>query len=95
MLTPYRDRFLLFIIGAMAILVVLLSFLDDDFLVNVQLFGRNGLWYLGVFGALLAVLRAFIPRDDIFTPEETMQEVYKHTSYKPSDWEGRCHTHRV
>jgi len=87
--------FLLFLIGAIVFLIVLLSFLDDDFLVNVQLFGRNGLWYLGVFGAMLAVLRSLIPPNEIFTPEETMQEVYKHTSYMPSDWEGRCHTYQV
>jgi autophagy-related protein 9 len=79
----------------MVFLIVLLSFLDDDFLVNVELFGRNGLWYLGVLGAILAVIRALIPEDEIFTPEETMQEVFKHTSYKPSSWEGRCHTYQV
>lgn len=57
---------------------------------------RTLLWYLGVFGVVLAVARGMIPPDNhAFDPARHMQEVVHYTHYCPDAWRGQLHSQVV
>lgn len=57
---------------------------------------RTLLWYLGVFGVILAVARGMIPPDNhAFDPARHMQEVIHYTHYCPDSWRGQLHSQVV
>lgn len=57
---------------------------------------RTLLWYLGVFGVILAVARGMIPPDNhAFDPARHMQEVIHYTHYCPDSWRGQLHSQTV
>lgn len=57
---------------------------------------RTLLWYLGVFGVILAVARGMIPPDNhAFDPARHMLEVIHYTHYCPDAWRGQLHSQVV
>ena len=55
-------RFVSFIAGSVAFVLALLTIIDEDILLQLELTpGRSVLFYLGVFSAIFATARSFIP----------------------------------
>lgn len=77
----------------MAVLVVA-SIIDPDLFVHFDIsHQRTTLFYIGVFGAILAVARGMVPDDRlVFEPEAIMSSVVEHTHYCPDEWRGRFHS---
>lgn len=80
----------------MAVLV-LASVIDPDLFVHFEITPqRNTLFYIGVFGAILAGARAMVPDERVvFEPEVLLEAVIHHTHYCPEDWRGKFHSAEV
>ncbi|KAH6918473.1 autophagy-type protein 9 [Coprinopsis sp. MPI-PUGE-AT-0042] len=90
-------RFVAFIAGSFAAVLVLATVLDPDVFLNFEITPhRTVLFYLGVFGAILTVARGMIPEDNrVFDPELLMTEVITYTHYMPDEWRGQLHSKKV
>lgn len=57
---------------------------------------RTVLFYLGLFGTILAVSRGMIPEENlVFEPEAMLTQVIEYTHYCPSHWNGKLHSDEV
>eukprot|EP01113_Clastostelium_recurvatum_P036200 TRINITY_DN5132_c0_g1_i4.p1 TRINITY_DN5132_c0_g1~~TRINITY_DN5132_c0_g1_i4.p1 ORF type:complete len:728 (-),score=130.50 TRINITY_DN5132_c0_g1_i4:39-2180(-) len=90
-------RFASFIIGAVLAVMVIASLWNEDALLNVEVIAdKSTIWFVGVLGSLLAVLRSLIPEEnEVFDPTSVMQDVVTYTHYLPSSWSGRLHSRQV
>ena len=90
-------RFVSFIAGSFAAVLLLATVLDPDLFLNFEITPhRTVFFYLGVFGAILTVTRGMIPEDNrVFDPEILMAEVITYTHYMPDSWKGQLHSKRV
>jgi autophagy-related protein 9 len=77
--------------------LVLASVVDPDLIVNFEVTPhRTVLFYLGVFGSILAVARGMIPEENrVFDPELLMMEVIQHTHYMPDSWKNYLHSKKA
>ncbi|KAH8117210.1 APG9-domain-containing protein [Phellopilus nigrolimitatus] len=90
-------RFVSFVAGSFAAVLFLASVIDPDLFTHFEITPhRTVLFYLGVFGSILAVSRGMIPEDNsIFDPELLMTEVIHYTHYMPDEWKGQLHSQKV
>ncbi|KAI0086343.1 APG9-domain-containing protein [Irpex rosettiformis] len=90
-------RFVGFIAGSFAAVLLLASVLDPDLLVHFEVTEhRTVFFYLTVFGSILAVTRGMIPEENrVFDPEMLMTEVIQSTHYMPDEWKGQLHSKKV
>ncbi|KAG2157500.1 putative transmembrane protein [Suillus clintonianus] len=90
-------RFVAFIAGSFAAVLVLASVIDPDLVLHFEITPhRTVLFYLGVFGSVLAVARGMIPEDNrVFDPELLMTEVIQYTHYMPDEWKEELHSKKV
>ncbi|PVF99063.1 APG9-domain-containing protein [Serendipita vermifera] len=90
-------RFVSFIAGSFAGVLILASLLDPELVLNFEITaGRTVLFWIGVFGAVLAVSRGMIEDGHlVYDPEILMKEVIKHTHYMPEGWKGNLHSQMV
>lgn len=95
--TAIVARFIAFIAGSFTAVLILASVIDPDLFLHFDITPqRNVLFYIGVFGAILAVSRGMIPDEHlVFEPEAMLREVIQHTHYLPPDWKGRFHSAEV
>jgi len=76
--------------------LITVAIVDDDILTTSHLDGKSLLWYLGVLGMVLAVLRGLIPKDhEPFIPKLALDAVVQHIHYKSDAWIGEEHTWKV
>ena len=58
--------------------------------------GRTVLFYIGVFGTILAVARGMVPDENkVVDTEETMRRIVEHTHYLPEEWKDKLHSAEV
>jgi autophagy-related protein 9 len=90
-------RFVSFVAGSFAAVLVLAAVIDPDLFLHFEITPqRNTLFYIGVFGAVLAGARAMIPDERaVFEPEVLLEGVIFYTHYCPEDWKGRFHSAEV
>ncbi|WRT66735.1 uncharacterized protein IL334_003698 [Kwoniella shivajii] len=90
-------RFVTFIAGSFAAVLLLASVIDPDLFLHFEITPhRTVLFYLGLFGGVLAVARGMVPEENmVFDPEERMKEVARWTHYLPSEWKGKLHSQMV
>lgn len=95
--TAQLARFVAFIAGSFASVLVLLSVLDPDAFLHFEVTqDRSVLFYLTVFGTILAVARGMVPDDHrVVDPEELMQAVIEETHHLPTEWRGKLHSAEV
>lgn len=90
-------RFVSFVAGSFTAVLLLASVIDPDLFVHFQITKqRNVLFYIGVFGGILAASRAMIPDERlVFEPEVLLEAVNHYTHYCPDHWKGRFHSAEV
>lgn len=90
-------RFVAFIAGSFAAVLLLASVIDPDLFLHFEITPhRTVLFYISIFGAVLAVARGMIPEDNrVFDPELLMTEVIQYTHYLPDEWKGELHSKMV
>ncbi|KAK7053152.1 autophagy protein atg9 [Paramarasmius palmivorus] len=90
-------RFVAFVSGAFAAVLFLATIWDPDIFVHLEITPhRTVLFYLGLFGSVLAMARGMIPEENrVFDPEMLMTGVITYTHYMPDLWKGQLHSKRV
>lgn len=79
-------KFVSFVVGSFAALLIVLTFIDDSIL-EVHLLGRTMLWYAAVFGVVLTISRSLSSDEDAYMdPAKKLHEVTRHTYYAPASW---------
>lgn len=78
-------------------MLLLASVIDPDLFVHFEVTPhRTVLFYLGVFGSIMAAARGMVPEDNrVFDPELLMEEVIHYTHYMPDEWKGQMHSKQV
>ncbi|KAH9812386.1 autophagy protein Apg9-domain-containing protein [Melampsora americana] len=94
--TSILAKFVSFVAGSFAAVLILLSIFDPDAFLHFQITkDRSVLFYIGLFGSILAISRGMIPKEyeeSIETPEVLMQHIVQHTHYLPTHWYGKLHS---
>lgn len=81
-------RFFSFVFGSFATILLFLSLLQIE-----TFWGKNVIWWIGIFGILIAVCRTYIPNPNIIhDPREYMEKIVEHTHHKPDEWVNKEHT---
>ncbi|KAJ3774233.1 putative transmembrane protein [Lentinula raphanica] len=90
-------RFVAFIAGSFAAVLFLATVWDPDVFVHLEITPhRTVVFYLAVFGSVLAVARGMIPADNrVFDPEMLITEVITYTHYMPDEWKDQLHSKKV
>jgi len=86
-----------FVSGSFAAVLFLVSLVDPELFLGFEITkDRTVLFYLGLFGTILAISRGMIPEENlVFEPEAMLTQVIEYTHYCPSHWNGRLHSDEV
>jgi autophagy-related protein 9 len=86
-----------FIAGSFAAVLFLVSLVDPELFLGFEITkDRTVLFYIGLFGTILAVSRGMIPEENlVFEPEAMLTQVIEYTHYYPSHWHGKLHSDEV
>ncbi|KAG8217628.1 APG9-domain-containing protein [Butyriboletus roseoflavus] len=90
-------RFVAFIAGSYAAVLVLVSVLDPELAIHLEVTPhRTVFFYITVFASILGVARGMIPEENrVFDPELLMTEVIQYTHYMPDEWKDQLHSKQV
>ncbi|ODV89806.1 hypothetical protein CANCADRAFT_28024, partial [Tortispora caseinolytica NRRL Y-17796] len=90
-------RFVSFVAGSFAAVLALLTFIDPELFLGFEISrDRTVLFYIGLFGTILAISRAMIPDEQlVFDPELSLRHVAEYTHYLPPEWSGKLHSVEV
>ncbi|OCF37334.1 autophagy-like protein 9 [Kwoniella heveanensis BCC8398] len=90
-------RFVAFVAGSFAAVLLVASLVDPDLFLHFEITPhRTVLFYLGVFGSVLAMARGMVPEENmVFDPEASLREVVRWTHYLPQEWTGKLHSQMV
>ncbi|WWD18817.1 hypothetical protein CI109_103272 [Kwoniella shandongensis] len=90
-------RFVAFVAGSFAAVLLVASLIDPDLFLHFEITPhRTVLFYLGVFGSVLAMARGMVPEENmVFDPEASLREVVRWTHYLPVEWRGKLHSQKV
>jgi autophagy-related protein 9 len=83
-----------FVAGAFVGVLMLFTLLDESILLHIKLGGRDLVWYIAIFSAVLAVSRSLVPPMEAqpqFAPQRAFKKVVAFTHYLPDRWRGRTH----
>ncbi|KAK9457674.1 autophagy protein Apg9-domain-containing protein [Dipodascopsis uninucleata] len=96
-ITTQIFRFVAFVAGSFAAVLGIASVIDPDLFLGFEISpDRTVLFYIGIFGTILAVSRGFIQEETlVFDPEANLRYVAEFTHYLPPEWNGRLHTDEV
>ncbi|GAA6024138.1 hypothetical protein JCM8202_004269 [Rhodotorula sphaerocarpa] len=95
--TVLLSRFVAFLAGSFAAVLILFSLIDPDAFLHFEITpGRTVLFYIGVFGTVLAVARGMLPDENrVVDPELLIREIVEHTHYMPAEWKDKLHSTEV
>ncbi|KAK4048677.1 autophagy protein atg9 [Microbotryomycetes sp. JL201] len=95
--TALVSRFIAFLAGSFAAVLILFSLIDPDAFLHFEVTpGRTVLFYIGIFGTVLAVARGMVPDENkVVDTEELMRSIVEHTHYLPTEWRGKLHSAEV
>lgn len=90
-------RFVAFIAGSYAAVLVLVSVLDPELAIHLEVTPhRTVFFYITIFASILGVARGMIPEENrVFDPELLMTEVIQYTHYMPDEWKDQLHSKQV
>jgi autophagy-related protein 9 len=86
-----------FISGSLATVLVVATLFEEELQQGFEVTsGRSALFYIGLFGTIMALAGSFIPIDNyVFEPDRWMKQVILDTHYNPADWKNKYHTEQV
>ncbi|KAI8460130.1 autophagy protein Apg9-domain-containing protein, partial [Phakopsora pachyrhizi] len=97
--TSILAKFVSFVAGSFAAVLIVLSLFDPDAFLHFEVTrDRSVLFYIGLFGSILAISRGMTPKlyeEQIDSPEVLMQQIVQMTHYLPRHWAGRLHSLEV
>ncbi|KAF8261690.1 autophagy protein Apg9-domain-containing protein [Lactarius quietus] len=86
-------KFLAFIAGSFAAVLLLATVIEPEIFLHLDITPhRTVLFYLSVFGGILAVARGMIPEENrVFDSEVLMEALVQYTHYLPDEWRAQLH----
>jgi len=71
-------KFIIFILSSIFTTLVILTIINDNVLINLTIIGgRNVLWFLGLVGSLIAILRTILNTKNDESPQDIMNNLSK------------------
>lgn len=95
--TVLLSRFVVFVTGSFAAVLGIITLIDPEMFLGFEITkDKTVLFYIGLFGSILAFSRSMIPdKSYVFDPETSLKLVAEFTHYLPEEWEGQLHTDKV
>ncbi len=84
-------KFVSFVAGSVVLVLLAITVVNEDLLMHFELTpGKSVIWYLGLFGAVLAVARALTPAAAKFRADkrELLDRLRLHLHFNPGAWEA-------
>lgn len=90
-------KFVSFIAGSFAAVLGIISLVDPELFLGFEITkDRTVLFYISIFGSILAVSRSMVPEEStVFDPEAAMRMVIEYTHYQPKSWNNSLHSEKV
>ncbi|KAH9958329.1 autophagy protein Apg9-domain-containing protein [Russula dissimulans] len=90
-------RFAAFVSGSFAAVLLLATVIDTDLFIHLEITPhRSVLFYLSLFGGIVAVARGMIPEENrVFDSEVLMKAIVQYTHYLPDEWREQLHSKTV
>jgi autophagy-related protein 9 len=90
-------RFAAFVSGSFAAVLLLATVIDPDLFTHLEITPhRSVVFYLSVFGGIVAIARGMIPEKNmVFDSEVLMKELVQYTHYLPDEWRAQLHSKAV
>ena len=81
-------RFLGFVAGSLIAILLVVSLVNEDLLMHFELTrGKSPIWYLPIFGLVLAFCKAMLPDSNRrYDPRRLINQLIEHTHYNPPAW---------
>jgi len=81
-------RLIVFIVGSFFLALMIITFINENLLIKLQVSQNKPiLWYLGIFGTILAIIRKMSNKKYIYYPSKKMKRLRKYIPNFPSTWE--------
>ncbi|KAJ3305114.1 autophagy protein atg9 [Kappamyces sp. JEL0829] len=85
-------RFVSFVSGSFATVLVIITLFEEEFQQGFEITpNRSALFYIGIFGSILAVTQGLTLENIVHEPQRWMNEVVLDTHYLPDEWRDRAH----
>jgi autophagy-related protein 9 len=88
-------QLVVFILSALFSVLVILSLVNENILVNLNIFNKSIIWYITVLGSVAAILRATISDKIVYYPREKMTEIKEKIDCIPEEWVNKANTGAV
>lgn len=88
---------IIFWLGTYLTTLVIIALYDERWVMYINIFDRNLLWYLAILTSVVTLLRMVTVEKSTSdeSAEELMEKMSKHTHYFPLDWKRNCHQYFV
>jgi autophagy-related protein 9 len=79
-------HFIMFVMGSFFMILVIITLLNENLLINLNIsFNRPILWYLGIMGGIMAIVKSFANIKHVYNPEKSMKKMMEYIDIK-EDW---------
>lgn len=86
-------RFVSFISGSFATVLLIITLFEEELQQGFEITpNRSALFYIGVFGSILAVTQSLSQENIVHEPQRWMNAVVLDTHYQPNHWRDAAHT---
>lgn len=91
--TSIVAKFCVFIASSFCGVIIVLSLIDESVLLYVKIHDRNLLWYLAIFGMVIAAASPLVvDRHTNFEPDKFFAKLTEDTHYYPNRWRNKVHS---
>ncbi|KAJ1910292.1 autophagy protein atg9, partial [Tieghemiomyces parasiticus] len=95
--TRLLARFVAFVAGSFTAVLLVMTVVDHELSLEFEITpNKTVLFYIGLFGAVVAASRSAVPDEHlIYDPETALTAVLEDLHYLPSEWRNHLHTPEV
>ena len=89
------SRFIMFILGSFFLILLLLTFLNENLLINLNITNNKPiLWYMGILGGILAIIKSLIYKNVLYGPEKIIKKLSDNIDLK-EEWVSDCRNKNI
>lgn len=94
-ITETISRFIMFILGSFFLILLLLTFLNENLLINLNIsYNKPILWYMGILGGILTIIKSLIYKNVLYDPEKIMKKLSENIDLK-EEWITDCRNKKI
>jgi autophagy-related protein 9 len=87
--------FFVFTFSSFFIVLLVLSFINDNILTNLFIGNKSILWILTIMGSLVTVCHNMISHKVLYYPSEKMEKINNVINFIPEEWIDNAHTYET